>query len=187
MARSRLRSFACAGCGKDDQSQAVPALFDAGRSWLSGTFEGVSVGGVSGFGMTRERGSFQGAESSALSAAIAPGPVIVTAGGLTRDYLMLALGSCLLLSPLVISGGAIMAFISVFGLVMLGVYVPATAREARTRALVLRGYPEAFEVWSSATYCHRCGAVTLAEDEVLYPAEFQRLVWGTGGYGHLHK
>ncbi|WP_448318037.1 hypothetical protein [Streptomyces sp. CO7] len=52
------------------------------------------------------------------------------------------------------------------------------------------GRPAAERIWARGWYCRRCGTVHLpdadgAEAGPLPLAEFRRLVWSEGGYGHL--
>ncbi len=95
--------------------------------------------------------------------------------------------------PALIAGLACFAYALAF-------YGWAAARRARL-SLVQRGMPGAMAVWQAAWYCDACdgvffrpgtfrrgfaataGDVAVADDAVLTPAAFHRLVWRAGGYG----
>lgn len=65
-------------------------------------------------------------------------------------------------------------------------------RKHRQNTKVLAGRPAAERLWARAWYCARCGTVHFpagdgseAEAGPLALAEFRRMVWSEGGYGHL--
>lgn len=133
-----------------------------------------------------------------------PGPVLKAAGRLAWTGTACGvLGVVAIWTGNLIGGGAVGPALiagAVCFMYALAFYGWAAARRARL-GLVQRGMPGAMALWQAAWYCDICdgvffrpgtfpadapvtaAGVMVAEDAVLTPAAFHRLVWRAGGYG----
>ncbi|MER7769575.1 hypothetical protein [Kitasatospora sp. NPDC096140] len=188
----------CPRCGLTDQVRSVPAVYHAGRS----TVTSRHPHGDHHHSRTREI-------VSDLSRALAPAPIdnrapVRTAVGVGVALLMIAVFTFLAgtfagefndddpqfstfqdhhafeISPMVPAVALILAGI----LFLTATLLHVSANEQ------LAGRPQAERLWAKAWYCARCGTVHFPAAVGLGTAaldlrEFRRIVWQTGGYGHL--
>lgn len=183
----------CPGCGRLDQVQHVPAVFQGGHSFFRGQGPAVS----SGDGVVFTKVQVSGVSVTAVAPALDPSPPPRRGGGLLAAAIVLALaGSCFLLLPFSAFGdpppGGVAA--KVLGVVVIslpsvcvyaaaGVLVWLYVRRLRAHRRQRRGVPAARQVWEQGWFCHRCGGVYFADSgRLLTPAHFRQLVARAGGY-----
>ncbi|MEU8761183.1 hypothetical protein [Streptomyces sp. NPDC048659] len=187
----------CPGCGRHDLTQAVPAVYLAGRTAV--TSRERDAGGAART-VTR-------IATTALADALAPLPRRPgrALGGLGMLAAVVGIGA--FLGGRLAEGaegdgagagfpqdtGPDLAFLDTVAAVALGVVVFVAVvllgREAAF-ALRTRGRGRAEELWSHGWYCHRCGTVTFhgvpGEDRVPLSLQgFRERVWERGGYGPM--
>ncbi|MFD0367712.1 hypothetical protein [Streptomyces sp. NPDC127114] len=199
-------SHGCPGCGRDDQVQAVPAVYLGGQDAVTGR-ERNSDGDMRT--VTRR-------VTTALSEALAPVPKEPTygigclglfagvvavgtflgwvfVGGAFEDEPELPDGPYFGTSPLLEDPGPDLSFlgwISALALCVAALVVAVLVRRKTAFARRTRGRHLAEELWSHGWYCHRCGTVHFAglpgEDTApLTLQRFRERVWERGGYGDL--
>ena len=126
---------------------------------------------------------------------LSPVPVLRSADRLAWTGTICGLaGAALLVVGTAIRGAVSAAMLAVAGVCIayaVACYGLAAARRASV-VRVRRGMPRALAVWHAAWYCDRCDGVFFASStapagaasgKLMSTVEFQRLVWGAGGYG----
>ncbi|MET9346699.1 hypothetical protein [Streptomyces termitum] len=194
----------CPGCGRDDRTQAVPAVHLAGRDAVTGTERDRE-------GHTR---TVTRTVTSALSDALSPVPRPPSYGGTLLLGVLAAFAALGTFAAGALTGGWFQAETPVDGpfgtpvpdplpepagpgvlgwisaLAALGTVLAAVVLHRRRAGYdrLIRDRARAERLWSRGWYCHRCATVHLDADTDRTPLglqEFRERVWERGGYGHL--
>lgn len=152
----------------------------------------------------RHKGTDRIRQVSAVYAEAAPAPLSPMPALRSADRLAWAgtvvglLGAISLWTGTAVGGhvsGITLAIASAFFLYALACYGLAAARRASI-VRVRRGMPRALAVWGAGWYCELCDGVFFtaaavpagaAAGKLISTREFQRLVWGAGGYARLAR